>query len=257
MEVRPAKAQQLCVQIGKQPALEQGVIGKIYTRHNVCRTERHLLGFRKKIVGILKQSHLADQLYRNGFLRPQLCGVEYIKVKVVLLGLLNHLHAQLVFRIMSALYRVIEVAAVKVGVLAAYLLRLVAHKAVHSKHGLPMEFYKPRYALFVYKPERVYPKALHHAVAARNAALGHHPHYHMSGLRVVHYKVPKGVVSRRCLRNLVFRLGFYRVDDVGELYGILYEEHRHIISHEVIVPLLRVKFCGKAAGVAHGVCRTA
>ena len=43
------------------------------------------------------------------------------------------------------------------------------------------------------------------------------------------------------LRNLVVRLGFYGVNDVGELDGVLNEEDRYVIADDIPVSLICVQ----------------
>jgi hypothetical protein len=50
----------------------------------------------------------------------------------------------------------------------------------------------------------------------------------MCGLWMHELKVPEVVVSCLSLRDLVMRLGLSSVDDIRELYGILYEKHRNL-----------------------------
>ena len=52
----------------------------------------------------------------------------------------------------------------------------------------------------------------------------------MGGLRLEGEEVPEVVVCRLTGRHLVVRFGLDGVDKVGELHGILNEEHRNIIT---------------------------
>src|SRR5690606_41991648 len=70
-------------------------------------------------------------------------------------------------------------------------------------------------------------------------------------------EVPDGVVARLRLWNLVVRLGFDRVDEVGELDRILDEEHRHVVAHQVEVAFVGIELGGEAAHVTHRMRRTA
>lgn len=59
------------------------------------------------------------------------------------------------------------------------------------------------------------------------------------------------------LRDLIVGFGFDRVDEVGELDGVLDEEHREVVAHQVVVALLGVELGGEASDVADGVGRSA
>ena len=61
--------------------------------------------------------------------------------------------------------------------------------------------------------------------------------------------------GRRGLRHFVMRLRLDGVHEIGKFDAVLDEENRHVISNEVPVALIRIEFCGKAAGVADGVGR--
>lgn len=67
-------------------------------------------------------------------------------------------------------------------------------------------------------------------------------------------EIPKVVVSRLCLGNLVVRLWLASMDNIWELHGVLNEEHWDIISHNVPVALFRIKFDGKASNIANSIC---
>lgn len=51
--------------------------------------------------------------------------------------------------------------------------------------------------------------------------------------------------------NLIVRLGFHRVDEVGELDRVLDEEHRHVVADQVEVAFVGVELHREAAHVAH------
>jgi hypothetical protein len=59
------------------------------------------------------------------------------------------------------------------------------------------------------------------------------------------------------LRDLVMGLGLHRVDEVREAHGVLDEEDRDVIPHEIEIPLLGVELHGEAAHVPAEVGRAA
>jgi hypothetical protein len=123
--------------------------------------------------------------------------------------------------------------------------------------GRPVELDEVRLALGIDQPEGVHAEALHHAQAARNAAVGHHPHQHVRGLRHQRGEVPEGVVRRRRLRHAVVRLGLDRMHQVGELHRVLDEEDRDVVAHQVPVAFVGVELDGKAAHIARRIGRAA
>lgn len=61
-------------------------------------------------------------------------------------------------------------------------------------------------------------------------------------------------MGRLRLWDLVVRFRFARVDDVWKFDGILDEENRDVIAHNVPVSLLRVELDGKATDITNCVC---
>ena len=57
-----------------------------------------------------------------------------------------------------------------------------------------MKFYEPRLALLIDEPKCMNSESFHHAIAARDCAVGHHPEHHVHGLRHEGDEIPKGVV---------------------------------------------------------------
>jgi len=66
-------------------------------------------------------------------------------------------------------------------------------------------------------------------------------------------EVPKVVVSRLSLGDFVMWLRLYGMNEVWELHRVLNEEHRNIVSNNIPIPFLRVKFDREAADIANSV----
>lgn len=120
-----------------------------------------------------------------------------------------------------------------------------------------MEFDEARFALGVDQAEGVHAKALHAAQAFRDRPVGHRPDHHVRRFRYQRDEVPEGVVGRAAGRDLVVRLGFHRVDEVGKLDRVLNEKHRHVIADQIEVALVGEELHRETAHVAHGVTGTA
>ena len=101
----------------------------------------------------------------------------------------------------------------------------------------------------------VYAEALNSAETAGNAPVRHMPHDVVQGFGLEGHVVPEGVVGALALGYFGVGLGLYRVDEVRKFDGVLDEEYRGIVAHQVEVALAGVEFGGKAADVAHGVGR--
>ncbi len=68
-------------------------------------------------------------------------------------------------------------------------------------------------------------------------------------------EVPERVVRRLSLRDLPVRMRFPGVNDVGELDGILDEEHRDVIADEIVDAFGRVELGGEPPSVSDSVGR--
>jgi hypothetical protein len=66
-------------------------------------------------------------------------------------------------------------------------------------------------------------------------------------------KSQKVSCARLRLRDLVMGLGLHRVNEVGELVGVLDEEHRHVVADEVPHAFRCIEFYREAAHVARRV----
>ncbi len=64
-------------------------------------------------------------------------------------------------------------------------------------------------------------------------------------------------MGRLALWDLIVRLGFDRMHEVGKLDRILNEEHRHVIADQVEDALVGVELGGETAHVTHGIGRAA
>src|SRR5262249_10210043 len=59
MEVDGAEARELRVLIGKQPALQQRILGEVHTRRHVCRQKSDLLGLSEEVVWVAIKNQTA------------------------------------------------------------------------------------------------------------------------------------------------------------------------------------------------------
>ena len=208
-------------------------------------------------MSVAVQRHLADLHHRHQLLGDELGGVEQVEAELVLVLFLDDLQAELPFRIVARLDSLVEVAPVEVGVLARDQRGFLPHQRAHALQRLPVEFDEARYALSIHQPEGVHAKAFHHGEAPRNGAVTHDPHQHVGAFRRQGCEVPESIVRRLGLRDLVMGLGLHRVDQVGELVGVLDEEYRHVVSDEVPYPVGGIELHREAAHVARRVGRAA
>jgi hypothetical protein len=113
------KASELSVRVGEVTSLQQRIVGKADTRHNVTCAEGHLLGLRKVLVGVAVKLEFANVSDGEVVFGPELGGIERVKVKVVFLALRDGLNTKLPLGIGASLDGCPEVFAVEVRVLAS------------------------------------------------------------------------------------------------------------------------------------------
>ncbi len=116
-----------------------------------------------------------------------------------------------------------------------------------------MEFDEGGLALGVDQAVGVHPKAFHEAQGPRDRAVGHDPQQHVDALGRERHEVPEVVVGGLGLRKGPVRRLLGGVDQIGELDGVLDEEHRDVVAHQIPVALLGVELHGEAAYVARQV----
>jgi hypothetical protein len=255
VEIRPAEPDELGVGVGKQPALQQRVVGEVDPRHYVAGVEGGLLGLGKEVVDVAVEHHLADDLERHEFFRDQLGGIQHVELERVGGLLLEGLDTELVFGKFAARDRVEQIAAMEVRVGAADLDRLVPQHRCGAGGRPPMEFHECRFALGVDEAERMDSEPFDHAVGARDGAIRHYPHQHVHALGHQRREIPERVVRRGGLRKAAVWLHLHGVDQVGKLDGILDEEHRDVVADQIEVAFLGIELDGEAAHVARQVDR--
>ncbi len=258
VEVRPAQARELGVDVGVDAPLQQRVVGEVDPRDHVGRAEGHLLGLGEEVVRIAVQDQAPDRAHRHQFLRNQLGGVEHVEDLEggrLLLG--KYLQAELPFREVAGLDRLPQVAPVEIRVGAGQLDGLVPDQGMGALERRPVELAEARLAPGIDQAEGVHAEALHHAEAAGNGAVRLHPHLHVEGLGRQAGEVVEGVVGAGGLRHLVVGLGLDRMDHVRELHRVLDEEHRDVVADQVPDAFVGIELGGEAAHVAHSVAGSA
>ena len=90
---------------------------------------------------------------------------------------------------------------------------------------------------------------LHHAQAAGQGAIGHRPHDHVGAFRHQADEVPEGILGRCGLRIASIGFHLHRMDEVGELIGVLNEEEGDVVADQVQIALAGVHLHGEPAQV--------
>ena len=147
MEVGPAEPDELRVEVGEQPPLQQRVVREVDAGHDVADVEGDLLGLGEEVVRVAVERQPPDALDRHQLLGDELGRVEQVEAERELVLLLDDLEPELPLRVVPVLDRLPQVAAVEVGVLARDLLRLVPDDRVDAEQRLPVELHEARRAL--------------------------------------------------------------------------------------------------------------
>ncbi len=256
VEVRAAQTGQLGILVREVTTLQQRIVREVDARHDVRRAECDLLGFGEEVVRIAVQHHLADRGQRHQFFRDQLGRIEHVEREAGSLFFGEDLQAQFPFREVAGFDGFPQVAAVEVGIGARDTDSFIPHQRVRTLHWRPVEFHEARFALCIDQAERVHAEALHRAVAARNGAVRHRPHQHVRDFRRQRGEIPERVVGSGRLRHRVMRFRLGCVHQVRELHGVLDEEHRDVVTHQIPVAFFGIELDCETAHVACGVGRT-
>ena len=83
VEVRPAEARDLRVDVRVDAPREQRIVGEVDAGHDVRRAERDLLGLGEEVVGVAVEHHLADGRQRDQLLRNELRRVEHVEAEAL------------------------------------------------------------------------------------------------------------------------------------------------------------------------------
>jgi hypothetical protein len=182
-----------------------------------------------------------------------LVGIEDVEIEGVFVFLLDDLYAKFPFRVVAHLDGFPEIATVVVSVFTGELLRFVPYQRTGPGSGAPVEFDEARFPFGIDQAEGMHAKTLHAAQAFGDCPVGHGPDHHVRRFWLQRNEVPEGVVGRATGRDLVVRLGFDRVYEVGKLDRVLNEKHRHVIAHQVVVAFVGEELHGETSYVAHGI----
>ena len=169
VKVGTAQARDLRVHIRVDAPCQQRVVREVNAGNHVSSAKGHLFGLGEKVVGIAVEHHAPHRNDRYQFFRNQLGGVEHVKAELLALGLGEDLQAQLPLREVARLNGLPQITPVKVGVGSRDFDGLVPHQRMGAEFGLPVKLAKYRFIRAVDEPECVHAKAMHHAVAARDA----------------------------------------------------------------------------------------
>ena len=256
VKVWTTETQELRVEVGKQSALQQGIISEVDAGYDVTGMKSDLLCFGEEVFHITIQCQPADASYRNKLFRDDLRRIEQIKRKAVLVFLFNNLNAELPLREIAVLDCLPEITSMKVRILAGNLLRLVPNNLVQAKQRFPVKLDEARFAPGVDKTKRMHAEPFHHPEASRYGTIRHRPHDHVHRFGHERDEVPEGVVSSSCLRDFIVRLRLDGMHEIGKLDGVLDKEDWNVIAHQIVIAFFRIKLDREATHVPRQIGRS-
>ncbi len=155
LKVGPVVAVQLRVEVRVEPALQQGVVGKVDAAHDVAGLEHDLLRLGEEVGRVTVQLQHPQLGQGRELLGDDLGRVQQVEAKGQRLVLVDHLHRELPGGAVARLDGVPEVLAVKVGVLARRDLRLLPHEAGFALERLEVPLDELGGAVVLDEPVRV------------------------------------------------------------------------------------------------------
>ncbi len=217
--------------------------------HQRARLEGGLLDLREEVLRVAVQRHRADLDQRVVAVRPDLGEVERVDPVGLRVVVRHRLDRQRPAREVTLGDRVVEVAAVEVGVLAGDLGGVLVLEALDALVAVEVVLDPVLLAGLVDPEVGVRAVAVHVAVGLRDAAVAHQVGDLVRRLRVEAPEVPLHVV----VAQAVAAATLLRADEVRELHGVADEEDRGVVADEVVVALVGVELQREATRVAPGV----
>jgi len=118
-----------------------------------------------------------------------------------------------------------------------------------------VELHKGCFAFGIHKPECVDAEAFHEPQGTGNGPVGHDPHDHVHGFRRQGDEIPEIVMCCLGLRKAPVWCRLGRMNQVWKLDGVLNEEDRNVVAHNIPVAFFRVELHGKAPHIARKIGR--
>ena len=213
--------------------MEKRVIGEIDTANHMARLEANLLGLSEIVGGVTVELHLSKPGNRNILYRQELGWVQHIKAIGQDVGLIHNLNTVLPLREIPSLNSIVKVLAMEIEILPGNSLGLFPDHTSDTLQTSPLDLNKLGGAVVGHESVSVNTISVDVAEGTGYTVAGHEPEHTVEGGRLGGEEVIGGIVGSGSLRNLVLGLGLDGVNQVGELTGILDEEHRDIDSDNV------------------------
>ena len=244
-----AQAITLGVLVSEQAALQQLIGRRLDAGDEVGGGEGSFLHIIEIVGRVGVQHELAYLNARIVLLGNDLGHVEDIVLVVQALLVGQDLHADLPLGVVAPVNGIVEIMQEEVRVLGGDLGSSLVGHVLHALLAQEVVLDPELLAFRVDPLEGVASVAVHVPVAGRVAPVTHQIGDLVDRLRGVRPEVPLHLLAAQ----VGGRVALLRVDEVGELQGVVDEEYGGVVAHHVVVAFLRVEAQGEAADVAQGV----
>ena len=243
--VRP-QAIHLRIGIGEDPALQQPILGRLDTRHQVGRGHGDLLGFLEDIRRVAIQHHLPDLALRHA--RPDLGGIQRIEVELAQVRWRQDLDIQIPLRKLALVDMRHQIVGHMAVILALHFDDRFWIQVSNPLQALPMELDVMHVALGIDQLVGMHTIAIHLPVTGRRTGVRVQLGQSTSGLR----DMGEEVETPRVVIEVGPRIGLEGMHHVRELDGIANEEGREVVAHQVPVAFAGIELGGEATRIAQG-----
>ena len=248
LQIVGTHAVSLRVGIREGAPLQQLVVGEIQAVHHHARAEGDLLHFGEVVLRVSVQHHAAHGTEGAELGRPDLGGVERIKIELGVLAVLHHLYLQLPLGEIAARNGIVQIFRGVIEVLALDGLGFGLQEIPLALLRDPVVLHEHTLTLRIHPLVRVNAGAAHLAVVRRDA-----PRTEQEGDHV-HCRRGQADEVEDAPRVLPVghRVGLEGMDDVGKFHRVADEEDLQVIADEIPVAVLGIELHREAARIAQG-----
>ena len=239
----------LSILVPEQAALQQLVGRGLDAWNEVGGGEGGFLHIIKVVGRVGIQHELAYLNARIVLLGDHLGHVEDIVLVVQALLVGQDLHADLPLGVVAPVDGIVKIMQEEVRVLGGDLGGGLVGHVLHALLAQEVVLDPELFTLRIDPLEGVASVAVHVPVAGRVAPVAHQISHLVDRLGGVRPEVPLHLLAAQ----VGGRVALLRVDEVGELQGVVDEEYGGVVAHHVVVAFLRVEAQGEATHVAQGV----
>jgi hypothetical protein len=237
------------VGVGEKTSLKHLVKRSLNSGNQVRGRESRLLSLSVEVLGVTVEDHSSNINERVVFLRPDFSNVIDIKSVFGSISDGHHLHFHGPAREVFVFDVVVKVIGSKVLISSHLSGTSLGSEVLDSLIGLEVVFNQELFVLGIDPLEGVGRVSVHVSESIRSSTVGHQNSHLVEGFGRVrpeiklHVRIVGSLDGARLLR----------VDEVGELDGVLNEENRGVVSDHVVVAFFSVEFDGETTGISQGI----